>query len=54
VASVQLQGLRDPDTYQTASGQSLLDSALDQLIAGEVFDAELEQQLIQRQWQINP
>jgi hypothetical protein len=52
-ATVRLEILPDPASYQTASGGSLLDSALDQMIRGEVFGSVQEQQLIQRQWTID-
>jgi hypothetical protein len=49
--SVYSHSAAQDETYQTASGGSLLDKALDEMISGEVFDAEAEAQAIKNQWQ---
>lgn len=36
--------------YQTATGSSLLDSALDAMMSGDAFDAQAESQVIDRHW----
>ena len=36
--------------YQTATGGSLLDSALNTMMSGEAFDAQAESQVIKRRW----
>lgn len=40
--------------YKTASGGSVVDRALDEMISGEVFDAEAEAEAIKNQWQRQP
>lgn len=40
-----------PGSYQTASGGSLLDSALDQMMDGGIIEPEQEKQLIEGDWQ---
>lgn len=40
-----------PGSYQTASGGSLLDSALDEMMVGGVIEPSREKQLIQQDWQ---
>lgn len=51
----QLASIRQPaaapGSYQTASGGSLLDSALDQMMVGGIIEPEQEKQLIERDWQ---
>ncbi|MAN50784.1 MULTISPECIES: anti-sigma factor family protein [unclassified Marinimicrobium] len=50
LASIR-QRATEPGSYQTASGGSLLDSALDQMMAGGIIEPEQEKQLIERDWQ---
>jgi negative regulator of sigma E activity len=50
LASVR-QPSAEPGTYQTASGGSLLDSTLDQMMAGGIIEPSQEKQLIERDWQ---
>lgn len=52
MASVRLPAV-EPGSYQTASGGSLLDSTLDEMMAGDVIDPSREQALIEQNWQ-NP
>ncbi len=51
----QLASIRQPaqeaGSYQTASGGSVLDSVLDQMIAEGIIDPSREQKLIQQNWQ---
>ncbi|UZJ45762.1 hypothetical protein OOT55_06850 [Marinimicrobium sp. C6131] len=51
----QLASVRQPSaapgSYQTASGGSLLDSALDQMMDGGIIEPDQEKQLIERDWQ---
>lgn len=51
----QMASIRQPapesGSYQTASGGSVLDSVLDQMMADGVIEPSREQQLIQRDWQ---
>lgn len=49
VISVQQKTLADGD-YQTASGGSLLDNALDEMMSSEAFDRAAEQQAINSRW----
>lgn len=49
VISVQQQTLAEGD-YQTASGGSLLDNALDEMMHSEAFDLTAEQQAINNHW----
>lgn len=39
--------------YQTATGGSLLDNALDEIMRGDAFDAQAEAQAIKRHWKNN-
>ncbi|WP_027329031.1 anti-sigma factor family protein [Marinimicrobium agarilyticum] len=50
LASIRQRAV-EPGSYQTASGGSLLDSALDQMMAGDIIEPEQEKQLIERNWQ---
>jgi len=50
LASIR-QPAAEPGSYQTASGGSLLDSALDQMMDGGIIEPDREQQLIERNWQ---
>lgn len=51
----QMASIRQPaaesGSYQTASGGSMLDSALDQMMDGGIIEPEQEKQLIERDWQ---
>ncbi|PUA28008.1 MAG: hypothetical protein B0W54_16035 [Cellvibrio sp. 79] len=49
VISEQQETLADGD-YQTASGGSLLDNALDEMMSRDAFDAAAEQQAINSRW----
>lgn len=53
----QRASIRQPSTapgnYQTASGGSLLDSALDQMMAGSIIEPSNEKRLIESDWQQN-
>ncbi|MEX1034260.1 MAG: hypothetical protein WDZ30_12925 [Cellvibrionaceae bacterium] len=49
-ASIQLAAIQRPGNYQTASGGSRLDSALDEMMDGEAFDANAEKALIAEHW----
>ncbi|WP_341936839.1 anti-sigma factor family protein [Marinimicrobium sp. C2-29] len=53
LASIR-QRAAESGSYQTASGGSLLDSALDQMMAGGIIEPEQEKQLIERDWQPSP
>jgi negative regulator of sigma E activity len=48
--SVTLDKSQEANTYQTASGGSLLDSAVEDMANGDFFDAQDETQVIERQW----
>ncbi|MCM0613787.1 hypothetical protein KFJ24_14975 [Marinobacter sediminum] len=50
VAAVETGRPDQPEGYQTASGGSVLDSALDRMIAGEVLEPDSEKQLITHGW----
>lgn len=50
VASIELNTLPDPSRYQTASGGSLLDGLLDQIMVGDAVTADTEETLIQQGW----
>lgn len=49
--SVYSQANEHTDEYHTASGGSVLDSALDAMMQGEAFDAEAEMRAINNGWQ---
>lgn len=49
-ATVQLDVVAQPGSYQTASGGSVLDSALDNMMVGDILEPEAEKQLIAEQW----
>ncbi len=53
LASIR-QRAAEPGSYQTASGGSLLDSALDQMMADGIIEPEQEKQLIERDWKSQP
>lgn len=48
--SVYSQSVAQEDEYQTASGGSVLDSALDEMMYSDAFDAEAESQAIKSKW----
>ncbi|MDQ2076395.1 hypothetical protein [Marinimicrobium sp. ABcell2] len=48
------QPATEPGSYQTASGGSLLDSTLDQMMAGGIIEPDQEKQLIERDWRQDP
>ena len=48
--SVKLDKAQGANTYQTASGGSLLDAAIDDMVAGDFFDAQAEAAIIQKHW----
>lgn len=50
MASVRLPA-QEPGTYQTASGGSLLDSTLDQMMAGDIIEPSREKTLIEQNWE---
>lgn len=49
-ATVQLDVVAQPGSYQTASGGSVLDSALNNMMAEDILEPEAEKQLIDGQW----
>jgi len=52
-ASVQLEAVQEPGTYRTASGGSLLDSALDAMVARDI-DPQDEAKIIADEWNKTP
>ncbi|RYY02802.1 MAG: hypothetical protein EOO53_11210 [Gammaproteobacteria bacterium] len=48
--SVMLDKLQQKDSYQTASGGSLLDSTVEQMTDSEFFDAKAESNAIEQHW----
>lgn len=50
-ASIKLDAVQAPGSYQPASGGRLLDSALDQMMTGDALDRQAEDQAIAREWQ---
>ncbi|MDX1457595.1 MAG: hypothetical protein R3276_08390 [Marinobacter sp.] len=50
IARVEAPPLPGPDTYQTASGGSVLDQTLDQMMAGSPIGPDAERALLQHQW----
>ncbi len=48
--SVTIDKTQETNTYQTASGGSLLDSAIEEMADGDFFDAQSEAQIMERQW----
>ena len=48
--SVMLDKLQQKDSYQTASGGSLLDSTVEQMADSEFFDAKAESEAIEQHW----
>ena len=51
VASVAVPRVEAENRYQTASGGSVLDSTLDQMIAGDLITPARERQLMENGWQ---
>lgn len=50
IARVESRPLPGTDTYQTASGGSVLDETLDRVMAGSPIGTEAERALLQHQW----
>lgn len=48
--SVTLDKSQEVNTYQTASGGSLLDAAVEDMVKGEFFDAQTESEAIEQGW----
>lgn len=49
--SIYSQQQAQPGEYQTATGGSVLDSALDEMMQSDAFDAEAENRAIKNRWQ---
>lgn len=50
IARVEAPPLPDPDTYQTASGERMLDQTLGRMMAGSPIGPDAERALLQHQW----
>lgn len=50
VAQVEVRPSPEPDTYQTASGGSVLDRTLDGMMAGSPIGVDAERALLRHQW----
>jgi hypothetical protein len=48
--SIEKQSPQNPDTYQTATGGSLLDNKIEEMAAGEFFDSSKESDAINQHW----
>lgn len=49
-ASVYIEKVQQAGTYQTASGGSLLDATVEQMVSGDLFDAQAELAAIEQHW----
>ena len=50
IASVHVDQIQDSDVYQPASGGSVLDSTVEELVSGDFFDAQSESTAIANHW----